>query len=226
MVHKPKAFIILGNQLFPLSQLKNFKDHHFMMAEDYQLCTYVKHHRQKILLFLSAMRSYADELKKANFSLTYFDCKHELFKKSYEEKILVFLKKIKAKEVSLFEIEDKFFENQLKTFFKKNNIEYHFINSPMFLSSRGDFKEYLQTNKKPFMANFYKSQRMKHNILMKNKQEPLGGKWSFDEENRNKLDPKVQIPNLITFKETTHTKNVKKFLEKNFNDHQIGRAHV
>ena len=219
MINKPKAFIILGNQLFPLSQLKNFKDHHFMMAEDYQLCTYVKHHRQKILLFLSAMRSYADELKKANFSLTYFDCKHELFKKSYEEKILVFLKKIKAKEVSLFEIEDKFFENQLKTFFKKNNIEYHFINSPMFLSSRGDFKEYLEMNKKPFMANFYKIQRMKHNILMKNKQEPLGGKWSFDEDNRNKLDPKVQIPNLITFKETTHTKNIKKFLEKNFNDH-------
>ncbi len=51
------------------------------MAEDYHLCTYVKHHRQKILLFLSAMRSYAEELKKANLTLTYFDCKHELFKK-------------------------------------------------------------------------------------------------------------------------------------------------
>ena len=80
MINKPKAFIILGNQLFSPIHLKSFKDHHFMMAEDYQLCTYVKHHRQKILLFLSAMRSYADELKKANLTLTYFDCKHELFK--------------------------------------------------------------------------------------------------------------------------------------------------
>ena len=91
MIHKAKAFVILGNQLFSPIHLKSFKDHHFMMAEDYQLCTYVKHHRQKILLFLSAMRSYADELKKADFSLTYFDCKHELFKKSYEDKILNFL---------------------------------------------------------------------------------------------------------------------------------------
>ena len=82
-----------------------------MMAEDYQLCTYVKHHRQKILLFLSvlkillflsAMRSYADELKKANLTLTYFDCKHELFKKSYEDKILVFLNKIKTKDIIVF----------------------------------------------------------------------------------------------------------------------------
>ncbi len=37
---------------------------------------------------------------------------------------------------------------------------------------RGDFKEYLQTNKKPFMANFYKIQRIKFNILMKSKNEP------------------------------------------------------
>ena len=196
MINKAKAFIILGNQLFPLTHLKNFKDHHFMMAEDYQLCTYVKHHRQKILLFLSAMRSYADELKKADFFLTYFDCKHELFKKSYEDKILFFLNKIKTKHVNLFEIEDKFFENQLISFFNKNKIEFNFIKSPMFLSSRGDFKEYLQTNKKPFMANFYKIQRIKFNILMKNKNEPLGGKWSFDEDNRNKLDPKVSIPKL------------------------------
>ena len=34
------------------------------MAEDYELCTFQKHHKQKILLFLSAMRSHADSLKK------------------------------------------------------------------------------------------------------------------------------------------------------------------
>jgi len=219
MTNKSKAFIILGNQLFPLSYLKHFKDHHIMLAEDYQLCTYVKHHRQKILLFLSAMRSYADELKKAKFSVHYYDASHELFKKKFEDKILVFLKKINAKEVSLFEIEDKFFEQQLKTFFTNHSIQYHFIPSPMFLSNRADFKEYLSTTKKPFMANFYKIQRIKFNILMKNKQEPLGGKWSFDEDNRRKLDPKVQIPKTLVFTDTTHTKNIKKFLENNFTDH-------
>lgn len=89
----------------------------------------------------------------------------------------------------------------------------------MFLSSRDDFKEYLQNNKKPFMGNFYKIQRIKFNILMKSKNEPLGGKWSFDEDNRNKLDPKVAIPKHIIFKQTNHTENIKKFLEKNFLDH-------
>ena len=47
-----KLFFILGNQLFPLKHLNDFKnDHTFFMAEDYELCTYEKHHKLKILLF-------------------------------------------------------------------------------------------------------------------------------------------------------------------------------
>ena len=41
------------------------------MAEDYELCTYEKHHKQKILLFLSSMRSHAESLKKDKFKLEY-----------------------------------------------------------------------------------------------------------------------------------------------------------
>ena len=60
-----KLFFILGNQLFPSKYLDRFKkDHLFFMAEDYQLCTYEKHHKNKILLFLSSMRSHAENLKK------------------------------------------------------------------------------------------------------------------------------------------------------------------
>ena len=65
-------FFILGNQLFPSKYLDRFKkDHLFFMAEDYQLCTYEKHHKQKILLFLSSMRSHADSLKRDKFCLLY-----------------------------------------------------------------------------------------------------------------------------------------------------------
>ena len=58
-----KLFIILGNQLFNTKYLKKFKDYTFFMAEDYGLCTYEKHHKLKILLFLSSMRSFKEELK-------------------------------------------------------------------------------------------------------------------------------------------------------------------
>ena len=67
-----KLFIILGNQLFPLKYLNRFKkDHLFFMAEDNGLCTYEKHHKLKILLFLSSMRSFFENLKKNNFKNLY-----------------------------------------------------------------------------------------------------------------------------------------------------------
>ena len=77
-----KLFFILGNQLFPLKYVDRFKkDHSFFMAEDYGLCTYEKHHKQKILLFLSSMRSYADMLKvRINIKLNILKLKTKILK--------------------------------------------------------------------------------------------------------------------------------------------------
>ncbi len=55
----------------------------------------------------------------------------------------------------------------------------------MFLTSRRDFEDYLDSAKRPFMADFYKRQRRASNILIdRRRYEPRGGKWSFDEANR------------------------------------------
>ena len=67
-------FLILGNQLFNPKYLKEFSGHTFYMAEDFGLCTFQKHHKLKILLFLSSMRSYRDELKSKKLKVIYSDC--------------------------------------------------------------------------------------------------------------------------------------------------------
>ena len=59
---KKELLIILGNQLFPTNKLKTIGCNNIFMAEDIGLCTYVKHHKQKIAFFLTAMRDYRDEL--------------------------------------------------------------------------------------------------------------------------------------------------------------------
>ena len=83
-----KLFFILGNQLFPSKYLDRFKkDHVFFMAEDNGLCTYEKHHKQKILLFLSSMRSHADLLKKNKFKIEYFKIEDKSFNDDYSKKL-------------------------------------------------------------------------------------------------------------------------------------------
>ena len=210
-------FLILGNQLFPHKYLRKYKDSTIFMCESFDLCTFQKHHKLKLILFLSSMRSYADELKKNKFKVNYIDLKKD-FKISYEKKLENFIKKNKFEELISFEIEDKFFEKKISTLCKKNKIKLTFIQSPMFLNSRDEFKNYLSKTKKPFMANFYKIARAKTDILMENNK-PKGGKWSFDEDNRKKLPKDIKIPEMIKAKETKHTKVLKQEINKIFKNH-------
>ena len=189
------------------------------MSEDYQLCTYERHHKLKILLFLSSMRSYADKLKENKFKLNYSKIDSTDFKKDYTKKLEKLLKMNKIKEVTSFEIEDKFFETKINNFLKKQNIQWNIIRSPMFLDSREDFKKYLTKTKKPFMAMYYKEKRERLNILLNKDGTPEGGKWSFDEDNRKKLPKNTLIPKFPTIKETIHTKKLKPIIDNLFTKH-------
>ena len=63
-----ECFVVLGNQLFEKKNLKDFKNScEFFIQEDLGLCSYFKHHKQKIYYFLASMREYRDYLKKNNF---------------------------------------------------------------------------------------------------------------------------------------------------------------
>ncbi len=215
-----KLFIILGNQLFPINYLKNsVKDHKFFMAEDYELCSNFNHNKNKLLFFLSSMRSYSDYLKKHNVELLYFKIEDDTFKKKYTEKLKLIINKYNIKEVSFFEIEDKGFESELKSYLKNSKIHYNVIQSPMFLNSRESFKEFLSQNKKPLMANYYKMSRKKFKILIDDKNNPVGGKWSFDQENRKKLPKNITIPKRPTLNVTHHTQNLKLIIEREFPNH-------
>jgi deoxyribodipyrimidine photolyase-like uncharacterized protein len=82
------------------------------MREDMGLCTYQKHHKQKIILFLSSMRSYKDELEEANYKVHY-EYINIGITDTYIESLIKYIKSNKVKRVSIFEIEDKWFEEEV-----------------------------------------------------------------------------------------------------------------
>jgi len=66
------------------------------MAEDIELCTYEKHHKHKLILFLASMRKYASELKSKKFNVKYYQLNKKNIKFSYEDKLSEFIKNKKA----------------------------------------------------------------------------------------------------------------------------------
>ena len=188
------------------------------MAEDFELCTYEKHHKHKLILFLSSMRKYASELKSKKFNIKYYQLNKKNINLTYEDKLSDFIKSKNISKIKMFEVEDKFFEKRILTFSKENNIKISFLDSPMFLNTRNEFKKYLSKVKKPFMATYYKQQRIDKNILMDG-DKPIGEKWSFDEDNRKKIPDNFPIPPLPNFTQDTVVKDVKKTVEDFFSDH-------
>jgi len=214
------ALVVLGNQLFPLAEIKATRTSHIFMAEDFELCTHYKYHKHKIIFFLSSMRTYKSELESKKYDVSYYSAEHKLFKEKYEAKLLDFLKKNKSvTKLQFFEIEDKFFETRMLDFCFEQGLEVEVLPSPMFMTSRKDFLDYLEKSKKPFMKTFYESQRKKFNILLDNNKKPIGGKWSYDTENRKKLPKDLNPPPLPKVKHGQNTKDVITITEKHFKDH-------
>ena len=209
--------LILGNQLFPL-EIQNIEDRETVfMCEDFGLCTYEKHHKSKIALFFNAMRSFRDSLEAANIDCIYYDFNNK-FEDSYIKKLSSEIKDNNFSCIRFFEIEDKPFENEIMQMISDLDIKCEVLNTPMFLDSRESFKDFVGDKKFLLQANYYKKARKEMDILIEN-QKPVGGKWSFDDENRKKLPKGYIIPKLPVIKERGDSDEISNFINTEFNDH-------
>ena len=213
------TFLLLGNQLFDPKILKDQGCNRVFMAEDYGLCTYEKHHKLKIYLYLCAMREYKDELQRNGIQVDYFSLEDRTDKQTYIEFFINFLNKEKIDRINIFEIENKFFEKKVLTSLEGAGVEYDLSATPMFLFSRKEFDSLYGKNKTFRLGNFYKVGRKKFNILVDNEGNPLDGRWSFDEENRKKIPANTNIPELPKFAPSKYHDAVSTLVEKHFFEH-------
>lgn len=146
-------------------------------------------HKQRLVLLKSAMKQYADMLKKKRHEVIYIPSKDL----SYRGNFCDILGKKAIKNIYIAEFADEWLYQDLMNGAKKYGWNIHFHRSPGFISSNDDLKAFFDNKKHYSMAQFYAYQRKSQNILM-NGQSPVGGKYSFDTENRKKIPKTVHIP--------------------------------
>ena len=210
--------VILGNQLFPLQHLPPPGAGPVYMAEDVGLCTYEKHHQQKIVLFLAAMRAYADELRDAGYTVHYQKL-NTADTRPYEVKLADVMTGAGATRLVHFDIEDKAMETRLIEFSDEHELDREELPSPMFTCSRAEFADFAEGKSRLLMADFYKRQRQRLDILIDDMGQPEGGRWSFDADNRKKL-PKGVVPPAIDWPtRDEHVEDVAEIVAREFPQH-------
>lgn len=148
-------------------------------------------HQQKLMLHRATMKAYASELEAGGSLVHYIESPEGSSMNSAD-----LLGKILPKNLSKLHFvdpSDHVLHKRILRFTKEKNIEIACYPSPNFISSAEFLTTHLASKKKPFMAKFYEAQRKQLSILLEKDGSPLGGKWSFDTENRAKL-PKKHVP--------------------------------
>lgn len=182
-----------------------------VFAEDHLYFSQYTFHKQKLILHRASMRFYADYLKAQGFSVEYVAFHEHTGLESLFEKF----GRQKIKTVHVVATSDYLLERRLNRYARKFQIELKRYASPNFLTPKDELKELLGTDRKYRMANFYVKQRKRLNILVDN-ENPVGGKWSFDAENRKKMPRGVRVPAVFIPAENKYAVEAREYVAQHF----------
>jgi deoxyribodipyrimidine photolyase-related protein len=206
-----EASLIFPHQLYEKNPVLK-KSRRVYLYEDPLYFTQFNFHKQKLLLHRASMKSYAESWTKKGFEVKYLD----FHKRKTMEDVFIFLAKEGVKELHYTDTTDYLLERRLSRFSKKYKISCKKYPSPNFLITPEEFQDAIGAKGKYFMANFYIHQRKRFQILVENGKEPVGGKWSFDQENRKRLPAKMKTPPVYIPSKNVHVREAYRYIEKHF----------
>lgn len=133
-------------------------------------------------------------------------------------KLIPILKKQGIEILHYADVTDDWLQKRLVKTSKQTGIVMIQYDTPMFLNTAEDLDKYFMNKKRYFQADFYAMQRKKLNILVDEKGQPEGGKWSFDTENRLKF-PKNGTAPVIKFPiENDIHQEAREYVEQHYPD--------
>jgi deoxyribodipyrimidine photolyase-related protein len=208
--------LIFPHQLFESSPMIE-NGHAVILVEEFLFFRQYKFHQQKIALHRASMKKYADHLKHLSIDCTYIES-HE--KESDIRELIKKLDQDGIKKICCIDPTDNWLGKRIKQATDERGIELEMHENLLFLNTKDDLSSFFKPTKKNFyQSTFYKNERKKRKILLDIQEQPVGGKWSFDQENREKY-PKQKTPPQIDFPEkSTYHQEAFQYVKKYFADH-------
>jgi deoxyribodipyrimidine photolyase-related protein len=220
-VVRPRLILVLGDQLsLGLSALRAGDPARdvVVMAEVMAEGTYVPHHPQKIALILSAMRHFAQDLRAAGWRVAYTRLDEAENSQSIAGELLRRAAEFGAGEV----IATRPGEWRLIAALEAVPLQMRLLSDDRFLCSEGEFAAWAEGRKQLRMEWFYREMRRKTGLLMEGDQ-PAGGQWNFDHDNRKPAKADLLRPRPPRFAPDAVTEEVLSLVEARFGSH-FGRA--
>ncbi len=175
----------------------------------------LRFHKQKLILHRASMRRYVEEiLWPAGYDVDYIDL--DVFMKSGD----VLARTGKYDKLYFFDPVDDVLTKRLLASRRERSGEdiapIEFLPSPNFYLNEHDVRQYFGEKHKHLFASFYQWQRERFNILIGSDYKPVGGKWSFDAHNRERLPKDHELPSFAVFGGNEFVKEAIKYVNEHF----------
>ena len=179
--------LILGDQLNAQHSWfkQDTKNVLYVIAELRQETDYAPHHIQKICGFFAAMEQFATALQQAGFNvlhLTLDDTQHDA---DLPHLLTRLCQEYQCQQIEYQQPDEYRLAKQLRQH-NFSPINTHCADSEHFMLPFTEIGQYFKKDKHVTMEHFYRKMRKRFDILMDNDQ-PLGGQWNYDADNRAKL---------------------------------------
>ena len=190
-----KLKLILGDQLnLQHSWFKEVDSSEvFVLMEMRQETDYALHHIQKVVAFFGAMRNFSEVLKQAGHQVHYLALDDKANRQQLEANLNFLIEKFNADGFAYMEPDEYRLDQQLKEYVLGLNIPSEVVGTEHFMTSRSELTEFFEGKKQLILEFFYRRMRKKFDILMQLDQ-PEGGQWNFDKNNRKKWKGTPSIP--------------------------------
>jgi deoxyribodipyrimidine photolyase-related protein len=221
MANIRNLILILGDQLTPgLSSLaaSDSRKDRVLMAELDAEATYVRHHKKKIAFLFSAMRHFAEELRALGWTVDYITLDSPDNAGDFSAQVAQAVEALKPERLVVTDAGEWRVSALFAGWSARFGLPVDILPDSRFICSTADFRLWTEGRKQLRMEYFYRDMRRKTRLLMEGDQ-PVGGKWNFDTENRQVASTDLFMPAPRTFAHDEITQTIMSLVGQRFSNH-------
>ncbi len=167
------------------------------------------------MLHRASMKAYEEVLLQKGYSVLYVEARQP---ESDIRLLLPWLYQKGTRHIRYAETTDNWLEKRLTSGCRREGISFNRYPSPSFLNEMPAMEEYFNHRKNYFQTDFYTWQRKERKWLLDGAGKPLGGRWTFDSDNRKRFPRNEKIPPLPSLTENTFIQEARVYTEKYYPD--------
>ncbi|MFW2480630.1 MAG: cryptochrome/photolyase family protein, partial [Lentimonas sp.] len=215
--------VIFGDQLDHKSSVfegfDSSLDVVWMAEVDFE-ATHVWSHKQRIALFLTAMRHFRDELREEGIEVVYTELNESKQSDQFSNRLAIDLRRLLPERLIVTRPGEWRVLDGLNKVCADEGVDVEMREDSHFYTTPSEFSQHAEGRKGLRMEFFYRELRKRFGVLMEDGK-PVGGDWNYDQENRGKFGKSgpQDLNDGPGHRNDALTQEVIQLVEKRFTDH-------